>query len=538
MTALALGSTRARLEAILFVLAFVLTLVAGFGPWDQNVVNTIYFAAWCVALFLLFSLGLRLPLYLRGRYARPAGATIVVTAIALGFLANIVLYRHDASFDVTIEGRYTAPTELQTVVVGLDRDVAVTYFYNGQDPDALAITDVLAAVARRDRHLRVHAFDLDKELIAARDYGVRLYNTAIVESGGRRTEVDASTDLRDVAFAIERVLKQRTPTVCFVTGHGETYGAAGSHIHLGHTETLGGAFATVQAPPAGVERLQLAIEAIGYSDYSLTLPTASDIPADCAVVADVAPLSAYSPDEVRVLRDYLVRGGRLLLLYDPQFPVTVALQGLLGEVGLEVGDGIVVDPTNHSGTEQDNVAVPYYQRHPITDQLALTVFPAPRPIRLLRQAPNVKATTLVTTSADSYVRVGPTAPSAVTSSTQLVVGPVHGSSAEAHGPATLAAALQGSWPQGGENQFRLVLIGSASFAANAFFPYASNGDLAVSTVRWLAGDTGKPKLKPMTYAAPEIQLTHREMQVTFVMVEILLPLSVILCGIAVWRRRR
>jgi ABC-type uncharacterized transport system involved in gliding motility auxiliary subunit len=534
---LALGSARARLEAILFVLALVLALLAGFGPWDQDVANTIYFGAWCSALFLLFSLGLRLPLYLRGRYARPAGAAIVVTAIALGFFANIVLYRRDANFDVTIEGRYTAPTELQTVVGGLDRDVAVTYFYNSQDPDALAVTDVLTAVARRDRHLRVRAFDLDKELIAARDYGVRLYNTAIVESGGRRTTADATTDLRDVAFAIERVLKQRTSTVCFVIGHGETYGAAGSHVHLGHTETLGGAFATLQAPPAGVDRLQLAIEAIGYSDHSLTLPTASDIPADCAVVADIAPLSAYSPDEVRVLRDYLVRGGRLLLMYDPQFPVTVTLQELLGEVGLEVGEGIVVDPTNHSGTEQDNVAVPYYQQHPITDQLALTVFPAPRPIVLLRQAPKVKATTLVTTSKDSYVRAGPTAASAV-ASTQLVVGSVHGNSAGAHGPTTLAVALQGSWPQDGEVQFRLVLIGSASFAANAFFPYASNGDLAVSTVRWLAGDTGTPKLKPMTYAAPEVQLTHREMQVTFVVVELLLPLSVILCGIAVWRWRR
>jgi ABC-type uncharacterized transport system involved in gliding motility auxiliary subunit len=533
---LALGSTRARLEAALFVIALVLTPVAGFGPWDQNVANTIYFAAWCAAVFLLFSLGLRLPLYQRGRYARPAGAAIVVTAIALGFLANIALYRHDASFDLTIQGRYTAPPELQTVAHSLDRDVAVTYFYNSQDPDALATTDVLTAVARRDRHLRVRAFDLDKELIAARDYGVRLYNTAIVESGGRRTEVDTSTDLRDVAFAIERVLRQRTPIVCFVTGHGETYGASG-HVHLGHTETLGGTFATVQAPPAGVDRLQLAIEAIGYSDHALTLPIASDIPVDCAVVADVGPFSAYSPDEVRVIRDYLVRGGRLLLMYDPQFPITADLQGMLGEVGLEVGDGIVVDPTNHSGTEQDNVAVPYYQRHPITDQLALTVFPAPRPIRLLRQTLKIQATTLATTSQDSYVRAGPTAPSAV-ASTQLVVGSVHGNSSGAHGPTTLAVALQGSWPQSGEKQFRLVLIGSASFAANAFFPYASNGDLAVSTFRWLAGDTDTPKLKPMTYAAPEVQLTHREMQVTFVVVEILLPLSVILCGIAVWRTRR
>jgi ABC-type uncharacterized transport system involved in gliding motility auxiliary subunit len=223
-------------------------------------------------------------------------------------------------------------------------------------------------------------------------------------------------------------------------------------------------------------------------------------------------------------------------MYDPQFPVTAALQELLGKVGLEVGDGIVVDPTNHSGTEQENVAVPYYQRHPITDQLALTVFPAPRPIKLLRQTPEVQATTLVTTSRDSYLRGVPAALSAAASIQS--VGPAHDNSGGVQGPATLAVALQGHWPEGNGNQFRLVLIGSASFAANAFFPYASNGDLAVSTVRWLAGDMGAPRLKPMTYAAPEVELTHREMQLTFVLVEVLLPLSIILCGIAVWQKRR
>ena len=78
----------------------------------------------------------------------------------------------------------------------------------------------------------------------------------------------------------------------------------------------------------------------------------------------------------------------------------------------------------------------------------------------------------------------------------------------------------------------------ASFAANAFFPYASNGDLAVSMIRWLAEDTATPLLKPEAYSLPEMRLTHRQMQVTFLLVEVLLPLSVMLFGAAVWWRRR
>jgi ABC-type uncharacterized transport system involved in gliding motility auxiliary subunit len=317
---------------------------------------------------------------------------------------------------------------------------------------------------------------------------------------------------------------------------------------------LEGPVAVLDAPPTGIDRLTLAIEALGYSDRAVATPAVSDIPADCAVVADLGPRGTYSPDEVRSLKAYLARGGRLLLMYDPEFPATPELQSLLGQVGLEVGSGMVLDPVNHSGTEEDKVAVPYYPPHPITDQVALTVFPGPRPIDLLGKIPGIEATALASTSQASYVRPIPT----VVASTQPAVPP-EPKAAAGHGPEALAVALQGNWPtaeqkpaeqkpaeqkpdeqkQGGEQKpFRLVLVGSASFATNAFFPYASNGDLAVSMIRWLADDRVAPKLKPATYSTSEVRLTHREMQVTFLLIEVLLPLSVMGFGIAVWRRRR
>jgi hypothetical protein len=528
-------SRRTQFEATLFVLALVFALVGGFDTSDERVANTFFFAAWCAALLLLFSLGLRLPLHLRGRSAPFATAGIIVAGAGIGLLANIALYRHDVFFDLTETGRFTPPPELQTVADSLDRDISLTYFYNGQDGDALEVKDTLSSLGRRERHLRVRTLDLDNEPVAARNFGVRIYNTAVIEAEGRRVQVDNSTDLRDLAFAVERVLRQQTPIVCFVTGHSEPYGAPGHHAHLAHTETLEGPVAVLEAPATGIDRLTMAIEAIGYSDRAVAVPAVSDIPADCAVVADLGPRSTYSPDEVGVLKNYLARGGRLLLMYDPEFPVTPELQSLLANVDLEVGSGMVLDPVNHSGTEEDKIAVPYYPPHPITDQVALTVFPGPRPLRLLGKIREIEATTLASTSQESYVR--PIATSTVFASTQRAVPP-EPKAAAGHGPVALAVALQGNWPEGKQKPFRLVLVGSASFATNTFFPYASNGDLAVSMIRWLADDRATPKLKPATYSTAEVRLTHREMQVTFFLIEILLPLSVMVLGIAVWRRRR
>src|SRR4051794_16460571 len=67
---LRLRSSRTLFEATLFVLALVLALVGGFGTAGEDIANTFYFAAWCAALLLLFSLGLRLPLYVRSGPAR------------------------------------------------------------------------------------------------------------------------------------------------------------------------------------------------------------------------------------------------------------------------------------------------------------------------------------------------------------------------------------------------------------------------------------------------------------------------------------
>jgi hypothetical protein len=517
-------SVRSVFEAALFLLALGLGATAMLGSVDETVADALYFGAWCAAMLLIFSLGLRLPLYPRGRLARAAGPTIVTAALGLALLGNIALYRHDAHFDATVSGRFTPPPELETIANSLQHDVILTYFYNNKDDDAYAAKQVLAVVGRQHPRLKVRAMDLDTELTAARDYGVKMYNTVVVEAEGRRTQIENTVDLRQMAYAVERVLQQRTQTVCFVIGHGEHY--APGHVHYTHVETLGGdqpgRSDVLEAPPDGLDRLKLAIETIGYSDRAIEPATLPAIPEDCAVVADLGPTSAYAPAEVRALRDYLLRGGHMLLAYDPRFSVAPELASLLNEVGLAVESGVVVDPLNHYGTDQEEAAVPYYPPHPITEEIALTVFPGARPIRLLGPIAGLTAAELVATSKDSYVR--PLDPSVHTPG--------------APGPRLLAAAVQGSWPGGGRAPFRLVLVGNASFAANAFFPYASNGDLAVSMIRWLAEDTATPLLKPEAYSLPEMRLTHRQMQVTFLLVELLLPLSVMLFGAAVWWRRR
>jgi ABC-type uncharacterized transport system involved in gliding motility auxiliary subunit len=141
-------------------------------------------------------------------------------------------------------------------------------------------------------------------------------------------------------------------------------------------------------------------------------------------------------------------------------------------------------------------------------------------------------TVLASSSKDSYLRPVSQATAAAEPT---------GSDAP-RGAAVLAVAVEGRWPGGAADQakpFRLVLVGNSNFAANSYFPYVSNGDLAVAMVRWLAEDEERPAAKPQSFSpAQQITLTRDQMRTVFIAVEVLLPLGVMMLGGVVWWKRR
>jgi hypothetical protein len=513
----------------------------GFAGFTDDTANSLLFAAWTLALLALFRLALRLPL--RGSGSRLSAwlttALVAAAAIAIVVAANVALFRHDVHFDVSREGRNTPPAQFMTVVSNLHAPLSLTYFYNAGDPNALAAKELITIAAHGHPLFAFRAIDLDKEPGLARDVGVRAYNTAVLQAGGRTVLVENTTDATRIAFAAMRALKERVETLCFITGHDEPFRATSAHFHYSHVETLRshdkpGAGDVLEAAPEQLHRLQIALTEIGYEIRGIVTASESAIPPDCTVVADIGPRTAFAAGETDLLVKYLASGGRLLLLLDPVFPVSADLQKrLLGAVGLSAEPAIVIDPLNHFRTDLDKVAVPYYPPHPITERLALTVFPQARPLGLTPPPEGVRTVLLAASSQDSYRRPAAAGGTALASAEQATPD------AEDRGAQALAVAVEGVWPGApSDKHFRLVVAGTSKFASNEYFPYVSNGELSVSMLRWLAADETMPRVQPQTYQLPEIVLTNREMRDVFIALEVLLPLSTLLCGVLVWWRRR
>lgn len=530
------GPVRFNVALLAVVASALVCGVLSFSGLGKTVANGLLFGTCILVLLALFMLAIRLPLRSAGARwsAWLANASIVAAAIAVVTGANVAFYRHDVHLDVSREGRNTPPQQLTDVIAQLRTPLALTYFYNAGDANAVNVKELVQTAARNHPLLAFRAIDLDKEPGLARDLGVRAYNTAVLQADDRKVMVENLTDPARLGYAALRVLRKRVETVCFVTGHGETFRPLPSHFHFSHVETLKGhempgAGDVLEAAPEQLDRLQLALDQIGFQMREVVAATASGIPPDCSVVADVGPRTAIAADEAMLLANYVKGGGRLLLLLDPLSQVDGDFeQLLLKPVGLSSDAAVVIDPLNHFRTDADKVAVPYYPPHPITRRLALTVFPQARPIATTQPPSGVSSIVLAASSQDSYVR-----------SPKSVAAATDGTAPGARGARPLAVALEGVWPGGSpDKRFRMVVVGTSKVASNEYFPYVSNGELSLATLRWLADDDATPSVAPQSFRLPEIVLTSSQMRDTFIVLEVLLPLSTALFGVGTWWRRR
>jgi hypothetical protein len=497
---------------------------------------------WLLAVVLLFAAGLRLPLetHLAGLSARLYRAGCVAAGVGVWLLANVAIVLNDTHIDLTREKVYTPSADALAVVDDLKTPVRITYFYRSEDPTARRTSEILEVMGRRNPLLTVLTVDPDKRPELARREGIQLYNAAIVEAAGRRVLIQG-TDEAQIAIGIQRVLRTRALTVCFVEGHGEfPMDSFEFHTHLeGATDHSHGDASShvVETAGHGVGRLRRALEAQGYATAKLILATSGGVPGDCSLVVAANPRTTFLPGESAALKSYLSGGGSALLMFDLGFVPEPGLARLLADLGARLEQEVVVDPLSHYQTDAEMVAVTGYPPNPITRTVSLTFFPGIRPLTLTEPAPGLVRAPLIESSRDSYAR--PVEPAGTRTIEEANAGSATAPSpvvAEVR-PRVLGIAVEGALAPGGA-PLRAVVLGDGDFASNSFLPYMANSDLVLAAVRWLAREEHATAVKTRIPVPPMILLTAAQSRVIFTSIVILLPLSVIGIGGLVWWLRR
>lgn len=135
------------------------------------------------------------------------------------------------------------------------------------------------------------------------------------------------------------------------------------------------------------------------------------VPPDCDVLCVFGPAQPFGDHEIGVLKEYLERGGSLLVALRPR--VKSGLEGFLEEYGVKVGENLVLDPAQSNPTSPSQLLLRDFNAHDINQGMAgLTFMMADSctvdPIE--KNDPSWKITPLVMTGPSAWEETGPTGP--------------------------------------------------------------------------------------------------------------------------------
>jgi len=441
-----------------------------------------------------------------GRWINAAWGGIMVLAIVV--MVNFLADRYHERLDLTAGQLHSLADLTVETLESLEAPVRAFGFMEAGENEALK--SLLEQYASHSGHFEFEMIDPDRQPQRTLDYGVRAYNTLIVESGERQQKLTDLTE-KDITNALLKVVWGQEQKIYFTVGHGEK-GVGGSE--------------------QSYSRLRDRLEEIAYAvEDSLLLARQGDVPDDCSVLVIGGSISAFLENEVSAVNRYLKTGGAVLLLTDPL--LRTGLEQVLGEWGVVLGEDFVIDTSGIGSLFGLDVTVPaamsYDAEHAIVSKHRsglMTFYELARSVRFEASgSASVSGSELVFTSDQSWAE-----------SDLTVLLPSKGGEREVsmdanvdtQGPVSLGVAIQAT--DGGG---RLVVFGDSDFATNQYFDVQGNGDLALNAVSWLAADEKLISIRPKDAGYSPISLTAADSDWIFWISVIIYPLVIAIAGLAV-----
>lgn len=448
----------------------------------------------------------------KGRRAREsAGSIVYVLAVVAAVAAVLVLSaRMRVQWDATRFGENTLAPQTIAILKGLEEPVKLVGLFTDKHPERQGYWERLQVFERESDRLAVEFVDpierpgavralgLDVEEFGSRRDGV----TVVI--GSQRKMVVRDTKEESLANAILEVGSGEKRVVGFVLGYGEPDPSSPSD--------------------RGLSRAVEALRAEYYDVQEVRL--AAGVPSGVNVLVIVAPAAPIPPAELETLLSWLDRGGRLLALLDPGGDEASGLRPVLERYGLRLGDAQVLETQssfNRNGNPEFVRAVDYSQ-HAVVRGFGANL-PSEYPI----------------VSAVEHFEPGdPTVfHERLVRSSRLSIG-VAADGTRRQGPFDLAAASWKRLPASRgktEPEVRVLLIGDADFAVNAYLALGANRNLFLNAVAWLSQARGLVTIRRMPLEGQTIALDLGEYRLVRIGV-FAAPILVLVAGIIVLLRRR
>lgn len=287
-------------------------------------------------------------LAIESRRVSESAANALSVALAGAFLAvgGYVTAAQNKTFDASYFKTSSPGSAVTEIVRNSDQSLTVAFFFPEANPVKDEVERYFRNLADATGNVTVEAYDRLAEPQVAAEYDVRIDGTILLFQGDRTQRLLVPTELRAARSRLRlldgevqgALLKlQRGQRVAYMTtGHGEL----NDPFRERDAESREGG-----GPP--LEALREIIGLMSYEIRELGLRTGlgSAIPDDAVFLLAIGPQRPFLEEEIEVVREFLDRGGSLLLALDPGSEFT--LDGLRGHLGLEFRSVTLADEQSH-----------------------------------------------------------------------------------------------------------------------------------------------------------------------------------------------
>lgn len=461
------------------------------------------------------------------RQVRYGVMSVTSIAIVLAILVGInwIAARQTKRWDLTAGGQFTLSDQTKKILSTLKTPVQVKVF--ASPPVQPRFRDRLTEYATVTDKLKVEYIEPLKQPALANQYDVQSDGTVVFEYAGRKEKTTSDSE-QDLTNALVKAVQGQQKKVYFITGHGD------KDISASERSGYTGASQALKSDNFLVEKLVLAQQ--------------SAVPADAAVVVIAGPQTDYLPAEIDMLKAYLRKGGKLLMMLDPPNKADTApltnLIALAHDWDIDVGTNVVVDlsPAGRLlGTGPSIPVAASYPSHPITERLQLlTAYPLARSVSPISGGVNGhNAQKIVETSPNSWAETD--------LKDLMTTGEAkrEEDKGDKPGPISLAAAVTGNAPDAPQPasgqqkaETRVVVYGDSDFASNAALGVQGNRDLFLNTVNWLTQQENMIAIRARQPSDRRLTMTAAQTQRVFWLAVVIIPGLIILGGLQTWWRRR
>jgi len=445
--------------------------------------------------------------------------------IVFAFSAMYVATQLNETWDLSYFRTARPGESTRKIVRGLNEPVQVTLFFPPANEVGEQVAQYFRDLSQESAQLQLERLDQAVEPARARTLGITTNGVAVFSRGEKREVYTVGLELERARGQLQRLDQEVQKRLLIVTRPRRMV-----YITTGHGERGDGRAMPNETPRQGISQLKELMRAQNVETQSLSVAEGlgSEVPKDATAVVIIGPTKDFLAEEVRALREYLEKGGRVWLALDPEGPNH---DGLLEPLGLKyLNTPLANDQVYFRATRQQsdrgNLATASYSSHPSVSTLA--PLGAQAPVGFLGAgALEVRSSPPRDVGHDITVRAH--------EATFLDANRnFNQDENEERRPYSLVVSVEKKGT--GEQPARAVVMADSDALSDGVLPNLGNAYLALDTLRWL---TGEESISGAVSTEEDVPIQHtREQDVLWFYATVLLaPALVLGVGFVVTRRR-